>query len=323
MNLSSLIGKFFPSQNQSHELPLSIFIFYISLARNFFYESATVVFSGMLNRVFDILTFVLIIKTFVTLIDPGTFESQIEKLEEMLGFNLLMPNMSISATLIVIVIVVVLTNYIVGVVGLKILMRVRRKLQINGPKLNIFDNEYQNRQFSIHHLPDGYESITKIVQICFFFLALIPIVFYLNLLVGAMIALSVPIFTLIVIFHQRRIFQLRLDAQKSKENLGEMDEDEYSESTRKDSKHIYYNRSNTLISNILSGLTLIVIIIAFYSQDQSKQIDTITALFLIFSMRFSLIYARELSVTISQLINQRQHLIYSAIDEVDVRRLKE
>ena len=323
MNLSSLIGKFFQSQHKLNDLPLSIFMFYISLARNFFYESATIVVSGMLNRVFDILTFVLIIKTFVTLIDPGTFESQIEKLEDMLGFNLFVPDMSISASLIIIVILVVLSNYVVGVIGLKILMRVRTKLQINGPKLNIFDDEYQNRQFSIHHLPDGYESITKIIQICFFFLGLIPFIFYLNVLVGVMIALSVPIFTLIVIIHQRKIFQLRLDAQKSKENIGEMDESEYSETARKDTRHIYYNRSNTLIANILSGLTLIVIIIAFFSQGQSNQIDTITALFLIFSMRFSLIYAREFSDTMSKLINQRQHLVYSAIDEANVSRLNE
>ncbi|GGZ99325.1 hypothetical protein GCM10008090_04880 [Arenicella chitinivorans] len=227
---------------------------------------------------------------------------------------------SVSYVLISCLGLVSLGAYVNGQVNLRLLLSVRRLLQQRGPDLLLSDKKLDNRKYAMDQLPRGYDAATKLIQITLFFSLMVVALFYISPLLGGLVISTIPLLTVYLVLRQRKHVFLSKEAQAARKNLGRLSDEEYLEPIRKQNYQFAKERQNGLVSDMLSGFMMVAIFFLYLMYRPDGATISIGGIVLVFCMRFSLVYARECSVTLGRLLSQRATM--PELDGVDLSPLK-
>jgi len=105
----------------------------------------------------------------------------------------------------------------------------------------------------------------------------------------------------------RKEVHVQAEMHKQRKNIKTLDDD--IEVLLELNKRTYlYGRNSVIYADLLSGLAIVCLILVFYFIDtvsDSDGLQGIAALFLVFSVRFAIVYAGELSRLLGRVLQQR------------------
>lgn len=280
-----------------------LLLFYFRLMAVYPQRSIIAVLSGFCYRVLNIGIFVLILKIFLMIIDPSSALELLNKIAPNSSLNIDDPQL-VAASLLGFLALIIVIHFIVGKINLAMLRFIRHQLQLKGPQLALHENLANRRNISLDQLPIGFESIVKVSEILLFFVFVMTTIFWMNVFLGMLVILTVPVFVAFLVIRGREEIFVLTELRESRQQIGQLSEDEYASPVMKSAEHFALTRNNLLYSDFIGGLLLAAIMTGFLFYNQ-EVFSSLSSLILIFSLRFALVYAKELSNVMRRLVQQR------------------
>lgn len=288
-----------------HRPSLSVIRFYLRIMAIYPVHSAAIVLTGFSDRILGIASFVLLFKTLLAIVNPLSIISVIDKINPMLPFLISTDPNIIPYILITIIAGLTIILFFIGKINLFLKLRIRRELQINGPKLSVHKDIINRRQFSLDQLTIGYDSITKTIEITILFIFLIIVILISNFVLGIMILISIPILVGYLVVKQKNHLFLINTARDSRANIGKMTEQEFITPINNINIQYKSEQDNLIFIHFVSSSIMTLILLLFFIYQPEDAGVTISAIILIICVRFSVMYAKEASITVGRLLNQR------------------
>ena len=243
------------------------------------------IFLGVLQRLFNMLSFVAIIKLFVYVIDPAKVHLLLDMLFKDLGFGL-----SIDRDLyFLIFIIIIFFIYIFAAVFSKLRWVFLERLQ--KANFDIFslsdfcgDKKRESRiLFSL--LPKVTERYVAIYEVIVFYILIGSVVLLISPVVGLTIFLISPVFICLSIYRSKN---------ENDEGLRESPKDKSEKFVLITSGQVK-TASNRSFSEGIVGAFVLLVVSAYYFLNSKTQIEGFFVLLLVFGTRFMFGYLREIS----------------------------
>lgn len=284
---------------------LEVVYFYLNLLRQAPFQVSFMVFLGFLTRALSVLIFVLIVKVFLSVIDPDSVLKVINSMPELVIFQEL-SSAKFVYILVSVLLSLVLLQFLLAKFHLIIFLKIRTYL------ITILLNKPLNEHAPTHlhicldKIPQGYDAIIKSAEILLFYVFLFLGIFYINPLAGVLLTLLVPIILVLILYKGRKEVHNQaamLDSRKQVSDTNEGVDDFLSLFNQ----NYIHGRNSVIYSDFLGGaaIILLMIVFMFWYKNAELGFGGLTALFFVFSMRFAILYAGELSRFISKLLQQR------------------
>ena len=180
-----------------------VLLFYLKFLNEFKWRSFLLIFSGFLLRGISIFIFVLILKIFMTIIDPN---ASLETLNNFLtnNFNYTVNEDTMLLSLLGGLTGLIVFQLIIGMINLALSVGARAKLVeycLRNP-LNVHRDTHLH--IAIDHIPPGYDAIIKSSEILFFYVILFICIFYMSPLMGLAVLISVPLVLVLLLIKGRK-----------------------------------------------------------------------------------------------------------------------
>jgi len=277
--------------------------FYGRVAIQDCFFSMAIIITGLASRILSICVFMAMVKVFLGILSP----------EQTLVFiNNALAYFSIPITteegmlnaMIIMLFVLVLLQYISSRLNLFLFTSRRHFLVKKMVSTGLNDNPKMNLHLGIDHFPSGYDGILKCGEIALFFVLLLIVIFSISFVAGMLVFLMIPPLISTLIVKSRKevhtVKEIREHRQKFDENTGSIDT--YNELLNTQYR---FARKNIIYSELMGGLVIVAIMLFFFLGNSAIELHDISALVLIFAIRFSVIYAGEFSRHANRLFQQR------------------
>lgn len=288
-----------------YQKPLRLIFFYYRILGCFPALSAAIVLSGFIYRMLNVAIFVLIMKIFLIVIDPNAVLPLIEKLADLLPFEFQVDLEQLPIVLLIALSVIIVIHFIVGKLNLFWMLKARKELQLKGPALDLHPNLANKRNICLDQLPAGLDAIVKISEIIIFFVFVISTILYMVPLLGLLVLVSTPLLISYLILKSRESAFLITEIRESRKNIGQLSFEDYQKPVEQSNLIFSSTRANLISSDFFGGIIIVGIILVFLFYSGSGSISNFSGLILIFGIRFAFIYAKECSVVLGNLLQQR------------------
>jgi hypothetical protein len=284
---------------------MMIIKFYYSLLYRKPLLSTLVIVLGFMARAVSVLVFVMTLKVFLSILDPTT----VVKLLETYISKYYDSSLSVSGLLNLLVIGLaglVIIQLALNKLYLFLFLQLRATLQkmILAKPLN--EHFLTNVHVCIDKLPQGYEAVVKVSEILLFYFFLLLGIFYLSKMAGLLLLVIIPLIVLIMVVKGRKEVHVQMDIRDKRKSLVEVDSDYEGYISLNDENYLY-GRNSVIYADFFGGFALVFLILVFLIMNPAggDSFSGLTALFLVFSIRFAVLYAGELSRFLGKVIQQR------------------
>jgi len=265
--------------------------------------SLIIVLSGLASRGLSICIFMVIVKVFLGLFSP---EASLDLINQALLFvsSFQMTEQQMLSSMIGLLLLLVVLQNLFSRVNLFVFTQRRRHHIKSLIKKGLNDDMKTNYHLCLDHFPHGYDATLKCCEISLFFLLLLIIILVISPLAGLLVFLIIPLLIgVLVIKNKAEIYTVK-ELRECREgfNIGSEAFDEYAVLLN---KQYSFGRKNIMLSDSLGGLVIVLIMLFFIFGETQTQLHNLSALALVFAIRFAVIYAGELSRHANRLLQQR------------------
>lgn len=304
-----------------YKKPLRLIQFYYRILGCYPLHSSVIVATGFIYRILNISVFVLIMKIFLIVINPESSLNIVNQAISYLPFTLKIDINQIPLIFLLALTFIIILHFIVGKINLSWMLEVRRMLQIDGERLELHENLANRRNMCLDQLPAGYEATIKISEIMMFFFCVLIAIFYMKPLLGILVFVCIPAFVSYLVLKSRENVFSITKFRESRQKIGRLTEVEYLVPIKHSNDSFAMAKMNLILSDFFGGVLIVGIILIFLLYKDSNIISNLEALVLVFSIRFAFIYAKESSVVLGHLLQQRT--LMADVTDIDLRALRE
>lgn len=301
--MKNTVGK--PSRPQLNE-SLSVLAFYYSLLSQKAFSSGLVIFLGFLARALTVLVFVLVLKVFLSILEP---ESSIKIansfLLESVGIEL--DQSQISTGLVSILLFLMILQFAINKLNLFLFLKLRASLLSLLLPRQLNEHLLTHLNICLDKVPQGYDAVIKSSEILLFYLIILSAIFYLSPLAGFLVLVVVPLIVFIMLIKGRKEVHVQAEMQKQRKGIKSLGDDVETFLLLNEQTYLY-GRNSIIYADFLGGVSIVGLILVFYfitPNNGGEGLRGLTALFLVFSVRFAIIYAGELSRFLGRVLQQR------------------
>lgn len=285
---------------------LTILKFYCSLIRQKAILSIVVVFLGFVTRALTVVVFIFVLKVFLSILEPETSVKAANGfLLNFLGFEL--DQQQVLAGLVGVLSVLVLFQFVISKLNLHLFLRLRASLLSLILKRKLNDHVLIHLNICLDKIPQGIDAIIKSSEILFFYFILLTVIFYLSPLAGLLVLLIVPGIVIAMLLNGRKEVHVQAAMQAKRKTITTLNDD-LDGFLRLNEQAYLYGRNSIIHGNLLAGLAIVCLILVFLffaPEAERDGLQGFTAIFLVFSVRFAIVYAGELSRLLGRVLQQR------------------
>ncbi|RBP51486.1 hypothetical protein [Arenicella xantha] len=284
---------------------MQVLKFYLQLLAKRPMATLFLVFLGFLVRGLSVVVFVLIVKVFLSVIDPSSIVKVVNQFAS--GYGLAEINQSnLLYALVIILVVLIVAQYVLNKVYLFFFLHYRTAT-ISGLLLSpLNDHVPMHLHICLDKVPIGYEGVIKSLEILLFYFFLFSGIFLINPLAGLLVLLLVPIMLALMLLKGRKEVFVHTEMQQCRKAVLSMDDD-YLRALQLINENYMFGRNSIIYSELFGGISIVIMMIAFMLWYSERQFgfSGVAALFLVFGIRFAVVYAGELSRVLSRVLQQR------------------
>lgn len=281
-------------------------MFYLKLLNVKPFQSAIVVSLGVISRMLTVTVFVLTFKVFLSIVQPESAEFVVSLLPPNLAA--LIPNGSgVLYVFLSLLFALVLAQLLFNKLYLMTFVALRTSLMgwlFRRPLCSALSTHIH---ISLDKFPLGFDGVIKSCEIIIFYLFLVSVILILNVFTGLLVIACVPMMLAIIIVKGRKEIYIQKDMNESRKEISSL-EDDFEAYSAYAEKKFKLGIEGTHLSQLISGLALVLIMCLFLfyqSQPEQQNYVGITAIALVFSIRFAIVYAGELGRSLNKVIQQR------------------
>ena len=280
-----------------------VFAFYCRLLRSDFWFSILIVLTGLFTRFLSLGLFMLMIKVFLSVVNPKTSTEMINRI--LLRFSdYQMGSVLMLKLMLGTLVLLILVQYLVSKWNLNLFLA-RRKAMINyalNSKLN--EHEKTHLQLCLDHLPKGYGGVLKCCEILSFYLILFAVIFAISP-IGALFTIAiVPFLIALLVIKNRKEIHAINESRLHRKKVTSMDGD-LKKVVELSNVQFSYVRVSAINSEFFGGAALVLLMLMFFIYYDANNLNSLTALALVFAIRFAINYAKELSRHVGRILQQR------------------
>lgn len=278
---------------------------YLKILDKFRWWSLSAIFSGFLLRGISIVIFVLILRIFMNIIEPVAGLESINKLL-IEYFQTTIDERTMVLSLLSVLTGLVIVQFLIGKINLYVTLTARAQLLEFCLTHPFNDHRDTHLHISIDHIPPGYDAVIKSSEILLFYAVLLICIFYMSPLMGLAVLVSVPLVLAILLLKGRKEVFVVQDFREVRKNYqSENDTDSLNSLISLSNQSFSFPTKDMINSQMTSNMAIVLIMITFMAFYEDFEFQGIAALLLVFSIRYSLIYAGELSRFLNRLLKQR------------------
>ena len=294
-----------PKKRLSIQDSKKVLALYKEIVIRFKWHSFWLVISGFALRAISIIIFVLILRIFMSIIEPSAGLQSINKLL-LEYFGTTTTEKTMLLCLLGGLSGFILIQYMIGKLNLWLALTARRKI------LNFYLTHPLNEHRETHlhicidHIPPGYDAVIKSLEILLFYIILLICIFYMSPLMGLAVLVAVPTVLGILLMKGRKevfVVQEYRDARKTFQS--DNDPNSLQKVIELSNQSFSYPYKDIINSQFSGSMAIVIIMATFMIFYDNFQYHGIAALLMVFSIRYSLIYAAELSRFLNRLLKQR------------------
>ena len=281
--------------------------FYIRLLSIMPLFSGLVIGTGVLLRFLTIAVFVLTFKVFLSIVQPDSVASIVD----IISNQLINREVQISDLLVAMVsslLLLIILQFLLNKIYLAIYLSLRTKLTQWLLPRSLSTSEEMHLHICLDKFPIGFDGIIKSCEIIVFYMFLITGIFYLNLFAGLLVLISVPFIIALILIKGRKEVHVLKDLSDYRKKIVDSDDDFLPYFSLSQESHSF-SRNNIIFSQFFGGVAIVAMMCVFlfwYSAEEGAQGAVgLTALMLVFGIRFAVVYAGELSRCLSRVLQQR------------------
>jgi hypothetical protein len=284
---------------------MMIIKFYYSLLYKKPYTSLLVIVLGFFARAVSVLVFMMTLKVFLSILDPATVVQLLDRYISVY-FDISLSVSGLLNLLVVGLAALVMLQLTLNKIYVSLFLHLRAALQkvILDRRLN--EDFLTHVHVCIDKFPQGYEAVVKASEILLFYFFLLLGIFYLSKLAALLLLIIVPIIVLIIVIKGRKEVHVQMDIRDKRKDLVDEDSD-YDGYISLSNENYLYGRNSVIYADFFGGFALVLLILVFLYVNPvvGESFSGLTALFLVFSIRFSVLYAGELSRFLGKVMQQR------------------
>ncbi len=296
--------------------------FYLCLLRLYKLESVLLLLSGLFYRLLNLVVFILIIKVFLVVIEPSISIPKIKYIFSSISSYSLanVDDKGIILILLVVLQIAISVHFCIGRINLKMFLRAKRLIGLELGGIPVDETLAKRRLLILETIPLGYENVIKIGEIVFFFILMLVLVFWLNVLVGLSVMFMIPFFMFYMMLKGKRDLVLTNEYRDSKIGLNAFSEKQYAVTLQKGSVLLAYKRKNLIFFQFLAGTIIALIIALFFIFEQGLSFTGIWGILFVFGIRYIVSYARELSAIASKVLSAR--VVLNSVADLGFKKMK-
>ena len=266
--------------------------YYSSLAGHHFLF-VLVTFLGFVSRLLSILNFALIIKIFLSMFDP---DAAVELLNNFLSKLYLEPitTSNLTTYLMIILVTFIFVQFVISKINLLMFRHLRAAVISEICERSVAEPPSQRNYFLYDNYLYGFEALVRSFEILLFYLFLLIFIFSVNLMMGIAVIIFVPALVSLLVFRNRKEAFVQNAIHESREKSIEPDSDPLLPLVHYD-KQLVFRINNDISAEMLGGLTIVLIFFLYVTNQEQFSSYGVMALLLVFSIRFAVLYAGELS----------------------------
>lgn len=261
--------------------------------------------TGFLLRGLSILIFVLVLRIFLNIMEPTSgldsingfllehYETQID---EKIMLTLLLGGLTS----------LILIQFVLGKINLWITLSTRERVLTILINNSMNDHRETHLHVSIDHIPPGYDAIIKSSEILLFYGVLLLCIFYMSPLMGMIILVAVPlVLGLLLIKGRKEVFVTQEFREVRKRYQETNCEQDLEKMISLSNQSFSFPFTDMINSQFSSNMAIVLIMVCFLFFYENFEYHGLAAVILVFSIRYSLVYAAELSRLLSRVLKQR------------------
>ena len=280
-----------------------VFTFYYHILRGDLGFSVLIVLTGLFARFLSLGLFMLIIKVFLSVMNPKTSVEMVNSI--LLRFTDYQLNSTFMLQLMLgALILLIVIQYLVAKYNLNLFLARRKYLINHALNSKLSEDAKTHLQLCLDHLPQGYDGILKCGEILLFYLVLFTVIFFISPL-GALFTIAiVPFLILLLVIKNRKEIYIMNEARQHRHRVMNMEGD-VKKAVILSNTQFNYIRTSAIHSELFGGGALILLMVMFFIYYDEQNLNSLAALALVFAVRFAINYAKELSRHVGRILQQR------------------
>lgn len=286
---------------------LVAFSFYMKLFNFFGLKAFMLVFFGFIYRGLQVVIFILVLKIFLIIIS-GSIDLGLPASLNLNGTNLEYP-------LMILIVALSFILFIIGNIQTSISNSIKKILMEKFCEILSLGDAVQSKNFAFDQIPIGFDSIVKCYEILLFFVFLLLIIAFISPLLFVFVLVAIPCFAALLVFKSRKEVFIREEYRAKRLGIAHKTDDEITEIIALNNQLCSVSEKSRVLSDTFTGLIMVVCMIFFLKYESNANIVGLKPLVLVFSIRFAMMYARELGMVMNRLLQQRAILKNISIPE--------
>lgn len=241
----------------------------------------------------------------MNIIEPEASLNSINQLLE-LHFNTTTDEKTMLLALLGGLTALIIIQFVIGWINLWLTIDVRTKVLSFCLANEFSDHRATHLHIAIDHIPPGFDALIKSFEILLFYAVLLLCIFYMSFLMGLAVLFAVPAVLAILLIKGRKEVFVTQDFRSARKELQDNDDQANVKKVISLSNQSFsYPLRDLINSQLTSSLAIVVIMVTFLVYYEHFEYQGIAAMLLVFSIRYSLIYAAELSRFLNRILKQR------------------
>lgn len=300
-----MLAMLYGLNRHSLEDPLRVLRFYSRLLRSYPALSLFVIVVGFLVRGVSVVVFVLTLKVFISILDPDAALNVINQVLVQQGWSPLTTNGLVSV-MVGALSILICSQFALNKIGAYSFLHLRSKILNRLLESPINQDARVHFNICLDRVPLGLEAVVKVCEILLFYVVLIANIFFWSVLSGVLVLIIVPIIIFLMLAKGRKEVHLTVNMQQERRDIAEFDDD-CDEYLRLKKQTYLIARNNVVYADLFGGLAIVFLTLAFVFMGPSigGGVTGVTALLLVFSIRFAIVYAGELGRQLGKVLQQR------------------
>lgn len=276
--------------------------------------------TGVLVRFMTVFVFVLTFKVFLTIIDPNvslvvanTF------IHDVIGRNVSATEFQLA--LISTLLFLIGIQFALNKIYVNQYLKLRHRIVTRLLKKPLNDHRPTHLHICLDKFPQGYEGLVKSLEILVFYFFLMIGIFFINAFAGLLVVTVVPAMIVLMLIKSRKEIHVQKEMQSARKKVLEQ-ESEIERVLSLASENYAFGRNGLTYTEFFGGIAIVIMMSAllfFYTMDDgiTDKIAGLTALLLVFCIRFAVVYAGELSRSLAKVLQQRvivESILHSPFD---------
>jgi hypothetical protein len=211
---------------------------------------------------------------------------------------------NLTTYLIIILLMFIFIQFLISKINLLMFRYLRHDVISDLCQRPMMDSASQKNSFIYDHYLYGFEALMRSFEILMFYVFLLIFIFSVNPIMGLAVIVLVPMLVGLLVFKNRKEAFVQNAIHESREKSVEPDSDPLVPLTYYD-EQLVFRINNDISAELLGGLTIVFIFFIYVANQDQFSSYGVMALLLVFSIRFAILYAGELSRQLNVVLKLR------------------